>query len=292
MQDDTVIEMPESAVVAPVSGGTVMAPVSAAFDVRLVAEYDGTGDVVEWFTRAELICGLRGVRVETVLPLRLTGGAFAVWSQMPAASRTDPDAIKAALYAAFALDQFAAYDAFASRRLQPGEPADVYLADLRRLAELFGGVPERALACSFVAGLPEAVRQVIRAGSRAESLDLASVLARARAVLSDDRVAAAAAATATPSHGGGGGGRATPRVTPPRPHGGSGGQAAPRVTPPRSRGGSGGQAVPRDHVVRAPRRSRERRCWTCGQPGHLAASCPGNDSGSGASAPAPFPARC
>lgn len=291
MQDDTVIEMPESAVVAPVSGGTVMAPVSA-FDVRVVAEYDGTGDVVEWLTRAELICGLRGVRVETVLPLRLTGGAFAVWSQMPAASRTDPDAIKATLYAAFALDQFAAYDAFASRRLQPGEPADVYLADLRRLAELFGGVPERALACSFVAGLPETVRQVIRAGSRAESLDLASVLARARAVLSDDRVAAAAAAAAaTPSHGGSVG-RAVPRVTAALSHGGSGGQAVPRETAVRSHGGSGGRAIPRGHVVRAPRRSRERRCWTCGQPGHLAASCPGNDTGSGASAPAPFPARC
>jgi len=58
-----------------------------------------------------------------------------------------------------------------------------------------GGLPDRALACAFVAGLPDSVRQTIRAGSRAEALDLDSVLVRARAVLSDVRVAAGAAAT-------------------------------------------------------------------------------------------------
>ena len=168
------------------------------FDVRLIPEYDGTTDVVEWVTRAEMLCGLRGAVLEDVLPLRLTGGAFAVWSQLSPSSRSSLEDVRDALYAAFALDQHAAYEAFTSRRLRPSEAPDVYLADLRRLSALFGGISDRALACAFIAGLPDDVRRTIRAGSRAEKLDLPQVLARARAVLSDERVAAAAAAAGTP----------------------------------------------------------------------------------------------
>ena len=164
-----------------------VAAVSTTFDVRLVPEYDGTTDVVEWFTRATLLCEMRGVDLVSVIPLRLAGGAFAVWSQLPAGDRRSLIAVRTALFAAFALDQFAAYDAFSSRRLQPGESPDVYLAELRRLATLFGGVADQTLTCAFVAGLPDSVRQTIRAGTRAESLDLTSTLARVRAVLSDGR---------------------------------------------------------------------------------------------------------
>ena len=167
---------------------------TSTFDVRLVPEYDGTGDVVEWFTRATLLCEMRGVDLMTVIPLRLAGGAFAVWSQLQADDRRSLIAVRSALFAAFALDQFAAYDAFSDRRLRPGESPDVYLSELRRLAALFGGVPDRTLLCAFVAGLPESVRQTVRAGTRAESLDLNSTLARVRAVLSDDRSITMAAA--------------------------------------------------------------------------------------------------
>ncbi|KAF0307097.1 hypothetical protein FJT64_021512 [Amphibalanus amphitrite] len=173
----------------------VVAVPSAPFDARLIPEFDGTEDVVScWLARAEMLCQLRGVAAETVIPLRLAGGAFHVWSQLPAASRCSLTAVRDALQAAFALDEYAAYEAFAARRLMAGESADVFLADLRRLAALFGGVPERALACAFVAGLPDSVRQMIRAGCRADGLDLSSVLARARAVLTDERLSAAAAA--------------------------------------------------------------------------------------------------
>lgn len=137
-------------------------PPPVAFDVRVIPEYDGSSDVVEWITRTEALCTLRGIGVETVIPLRLTGGAFAVWSQFPASSRCSRTAIKDALYAVFALGQFAAYDAFSRRQLQPGESADVFLANLRHLAQLFGGVSERVLACAFVAGLPDEIKWTIR----------------------------------------------------------------------------------------------------------------------------------
>ena len=121
---------------APVSQPVVAVP-SAPFDARLIPEFDGTEDVVSWLARAEMLCQLRGVAAETVIPLRLAGGAFHVWSQLPAASRCSLTAVRDALQAAFALDEYAAYEAFAARRLMPGESADVFLADLRRLAALF-----------------------------------------------------------------------------------------------------------------------------------------------------------
>lgn len=55
---------------------------------------------------------------------------------------------------------------------------------------MFRGITEHVLTCSFVAGLPEDVRRTIRAGSKAEGLVLTSVVASARAVLSDARTAA------------------------------------------------------------------------------------------------------
>lgn len=170
---------------------------ATGFDSRLISEFDGekTGvDVVEWFTRAEVLCKHNGVDLAAVLPARLTGGAFAVWLQIPEEKRCTVVAVRDALYDAFAMDPLAAYDAYASRRLQPGESVDVYLADLRRLATLYGGVPDRALACAFIAGLPDNVRSTIRAGTRAEALDLPSIIARTRAVLSDERVSWAAGA--------------------------------------------------------------------------------------------------
>ena len=247
------------------SSQPVIAAAAAPFDARLIPEFDGSGDVVSWLTRAEMLCQLRGVAVETVIPLRLAGGAFHVWSQLPSASRCSLGEVKNALFAAFALDQYAAYEAYAVRRLMPGESADVFLADLRRLAELFGGVPERALACAFVAGLPDSVRQTIRAGSRADGLDLDSVLARARAVLSDERLSTAAAARRA---------------------------AAPALSRPAAAPATGQPAAPPPgRPLRGPRLLR---CWACREPGHIAARCPQrpeNGVGGGESAPPSSPVQ-
>ena len=69
--------------VAPVrndSGGTKVA--AAGFDSRLIPEFDGekTGaGIVEWFTRAEVLCKHNEADLALVLPAGLTGGAYAVW---------------------------------------------------------------------------------------------------------------------------------------------------------------------------------------------------------------------
>lgn len=259
------------------------------FDSRLVPEYDGTTDVVEWWERARLLCELRGVPLMSVVPLRLAGGAFAVWSQMPATSRGSLEEVEKTLYAAFAMDSFAAYDAFCCRRLRGGESPDVFLSDLRRLAVLFGGVPDRALVCAFVAGLPDCARQVIRAGSRAESLSLDDVLTRARSVLSDQRmsadpVAAAAPMAAAPMAA------AAARATPAE---GRSRAAEERSQRPAAPGLGRGETRPAQVQPRTAMRG-PRRCWICGAIGHISVGCPhrqwpGNSAGEAALAPASSP---
>ena len=68
---------------------------------------------------------------------------------------------------------------------------------MRRLAVPFGGLSDKMLACAFVAGLPDTVKQLLRAGSRMEELPIDQILMRARAVLADDVGVAAAVSAMT-----------------------------------------------------------------------------------------------
>ncbi|KFD52624.1 hypothetical protein M513_06471 [Trichuris suis] len=116
----------------------------------------------------------------------IAGGALAVYLQLPDEDKENVEKLKNALLAAFEVDQFIAYEQFITRRLNPGELPDVFLADLQRLASLFGGVSERQLSCAFVTGLPDDVRRLLRAGSRIEEFSLAQLVTRARAVLTNN----------------------------------------------------------------------------------------------------------
>lgn len=245
-----------------------MSQEGSAMDVRLIPEFDGSNaSVEEWLDKTELVCQLRGVTdVQTVVPLRLTGGAFSVYQQLKPEEKLQYSAVKAALLRAFAVDKFQAYEEFTARRLRVGESVDVYLADLRRLASLFGGLGDTALMCGFVAGLPEAARHTLRAGCRMESLTLAELVERARALMAENAVAAAAVAAAAAA--------AAP--------------ARSRQTAASFRCYRCGRA---GHFARDCRTERRADiiCFRCDQPGHAAARCPervpGNASGEAVSAP-------
>jgi len=65
----------------------------------------GRSKDVEWLEKAELVCELHGIsKPETVIPLHLTGGAFAVYQQLTSADKKHFEKIKRALYTAFAAD--------------------------------------------------------------------------------------------------------------------------------------------------------------------------------------------
>ena len=73
-----------------------------------------------------------------------------------------------------------------NRKLQANESPDVYLADLKRLASLFGGLSDDTIICAFVAGLPDKIKNLLRASARLDSMTLAEVLGRVRVVVADD----------------------------------------------------------------------------------------------------------
>ena len=214
----------------------------------------------------------------SVIPLRLTGGAFAVYLQLPEYDRKSAEKMKKALLAAFAADPYMAYDQLVDRRLRAGKSPDVYLAELRRLATLFDGMNDKALACAFVSG---EVRQLLRTGSRMEALDLDQILTRARAVIKDNTVFVTSEASlgATVRHG----------VV----------QCA-AVTHRRCFVCDGQNHLVRDCLARhqgdmmsggagssgSRRPQRSVRCYRCGGLGHFASACSENERGEEASAPA------
>ena len=235
----------------------------ASFDVKLIPEYDGTGDVVDWIEKVEMVCDLQQPPADLalVVPLRLKGGASAVYRQLPVEDRREAAKIKAPLRRAFAADKFAAYEQFSSRRLRAGESVDVYLADLKQLATLFGGLSEEGLGCAFVAGLPDSVKQMLRAGARMESLTLSETVDRARAVLREEYgVTETAAALAR-------------RDSERRGQGFSSGR---REQGPCFVCGRLGH-IARDCSARGGGGARAIRCFRCDKQGHIAARCPENE---------------
>ena len=249
----------------------------AAADLRLIPEFDGVSQpVCEWLDKVELVCQLRGIKgLHVVVPLRLTGGAFAVYQQLGESEKKKYEDIKKALTSAFASDRYEAYDQFERRRLRPGETVDVFVSELRRLAGLFGGMPDDSLACAFVAKLPDSARRALRAGSRMEDMTFSQLIGRARAVLADEETNTVAAAAGTrtvaspatmkcyscgqPNH-------IARDCTAGRGQRGRGGP----------RGGRGGRSFV--------------RCYNCNRQGHIASACPENDAGGECSAPASSPA--
>lgn len=231
-------------------------------ELRLIPEYTGEGScsIEEWLEKVQLVCDLRSVtKIETVIPLRLGGSAFAVYQQLTKSQKGDAAAIKAALIGAFGLDKFSAYEEFASRKLRPGEPVEVYLAELRKLASSFGGVTEEAMSCAFVAGLPDASKRLLRAGARIEAMSLRDIVLRARTISTEESTVCAAARN--PSHG--------PRRAPNDQH-----RTPWQARPARPATGE---------------RPERRKCFRCNRIGHLIASCPENEDGEKVDAPPSSP---
>lgn len=76
-----------------------------------------------------------------MVPLRLTGGASAVYQQLTGPDKENNEKIKKALISVFTTDKFLAYEQFTARRLRDGESVDVYvdviMCHLRQLFQQF-----------------------------------------------------------------------------------------------------------------------------------------------------------
>jgi hypothetical protein len=234
----------------------------------VVQPFNGEGDVTQWLDKLYLVAKLRKIEnVETVLPLFLEGPAFAVYSEMKEEDKKDLTSIGAILKEAFGLNGFLAYEELTSRSWRTGEPVDVYLAELRRLAKLAGVETDAILKRAFVVGLPTAASREMRSMANVETASLATMLNRARALMAES-VGESAAAFA----------------------------AAPRFMKPKHQVDAAGNRSRRchrcagAHLLKDCPSTERLRCWTCGADNHLSRNCQhqGNSSGR-ASAPEVLP---
>lgn len=169
----------------------------ATFDVRLISEFSGEQSdesIAEWYSKVTWLCKLHKVSdLALVLPLRLTGHAYKIYDQLPDDAKLNADKVKNALFKAFEADAFSAYEKLHGRRMERGEPVDAYLADIRRLAGLAGGMTEKSICSAFVFGLPDDVRRTLRTHSRMSEMSVTELSECARAIMADEPAQSAGA---------------------------------------------------------------------------------------------------
>lgn len=168
----------------------------------IIKQFDGEGDFSEWIKKLELVAQLQKVKdLVSFLPLFLSGGAFAVYDSLDNGTKADYNKLKCALREAFSVHPLLAYEQFIARRLLPGESVDVFVADLRRLGSLVdSGLSEDWIKCAMVNGLPETVRQQLKASCSLERLTLSTLIERARVLIDTAGMEVGAAARASQYH--------------------------------------------------------------------------------------------
>lgn len=152
----------------------------------VINRFDGLSDFSEWVKKLELVASLQGVKeLESFLPLFLTGHAFTVYDGLSAEDKKDYAVIKAGLLKAFSLDKYSAYERFVTRRLEPGEPVDIYLSSLQQLGRLVTpSMSDEWMKCAFIAGLPQDVKIQMKSAAALDSMSLSEIVERARTIIS------------------------------------------------------------------------------------------------------------
>ena len=149
----------------------------------LIPTYDGTTDVSQWLQQLEVATTAASItNVTKILPAFLRGDAFAVFANLPADKRARYEAISEALTTAFGMDEHVAFQELVTRRWREGEPVDVFVADLRRLASL-AGVQERVVRMVLLNGLLGQVGMQIKTTPGIKTMTMDQVVTLARALM-------------------------------------------------------------------------------------------------------------
>lgn len=225
----------------------------------MIRSFDGSGDVDvgTWFAKLKLVARLKNIQdLSALIPLYLDGAAFAVYDQMNDEGKKKAEDIEKTMVGAFAQDAFGAYDTFRERSWCPGEPVDVFLSDLRRLARLADVESDKLIRCAFVCGLPSDVSSTLRAGVQIHATELSAIVQQARILMSERLHGGAMAAI----------GKANAQL-----HGGTTEAVGRANNHPTGRmqcyecGGA--------HPVRLCKERKPPTCWTCGKTGHTSRYC-------------------
>ena len=122
------------------------------------------------------------MHVELIIPLQLMEDTLDIYQQLSNHEKADVGLTKAALYKAFVMDPCTVYECFTTQTLIAGETVDVFFVALKKLAVLFGGLPEQALVYVFMAGLLARVKPLLRVSTSIKAMQLVE---RARAIIRD-----------------------------------------------------------------------------------------------------------
>lgn len=162
-----------------------MASVKFSDIVKSYVDYNTSGEFTVWVEKLELVAQLQDITDKLkFIPLFLAGPAFAVYQQLSDDNKKDYEKVKPQLTTAFSTNSFAAYEQFRNRVLTEGESVDVYLADLRRLAQLIGQRDANVfIRCAFVAGLPPEISRQLRSMANLDKMELSDIVAKARGML-------------------------------------------------------------------------------------------------------------
>ena len=151
----------------------------------IIEKYNGEGDFIEWSDKLEMVASLQKIDdLANFLPLFLTGGAFSVYKGLSEETRKDFSKVKSALIDVFNHDKFTVYESLINRTLLISESVDAYLADLKRMMKLIGSETNlEYLKCAFVCGLPIEIKQQLKAACCLSEMTLELILQRTRALL-------------------------------------------------------------------------------------------------------------
>lgn len=154
----------------------------------IIEKYNGNGDFVEWADKLEMVASLQNISdLTNFLPLFLTGGAFTVYKGLDEEIRKDYKKVKSALIDAFSSDKFTVYESLVCRKLKMNESVDVFLADVKRMFKLIDeNSSDELIKTAFVFGLPENVKVQLKAACTLSEMTLESVVQRSRALLKNN----------------------------------------------------------------------------------------------------------
>lgn len=229
----------------------------------MVRAFNGNGDVVEWLKKINLVIKLQKLGdASEVIPLFLEGQAFSVYEQMKEKDQADATKIEAKLVDTFSMNRFAAYSTFSKRVWEQGEPVEVYLSDLKRLAGLARINDDELIRCAFVVGLPTDVSCHLRSSSKINDLTIDDIADMAKVYLVEQASSNAMVAVRKP-----------PSRNSPQSSQMQGSYNRASTISCHVCGGN--------HLARVCTQ-RKITCWTCGEQGHTSRDCQSKqDSGNG-----------